>query len=273
MPESIGSFTPSAVIEAIETSLMDSSAALGRSEDGIVFRGSDVTWVYTGTPALSRVLGARFTSGDVQDRVLEILNYFKSWDASVSWVVGPSSYPPKLGDYLHASGFGIGETWLGMAMDLSHLPVATKQSASALDIQLVSDDEGLRAWATLRAGLADDSQEAAYVFSPENAGGDARSRYYLGYLDGRPVSRAMSFRRGDVVGLYWLDTILEHRGKGYRAAMVRRAMQDAAASSAKALVMAAPIGGQSFCEQLGFKLYCQFNVYSWPPARTTSPLC
>jgi hypothetical protein len=271
MPEPIGNFSPSAVIEAIEASLVDSSAALGRSEDGIVFRGSDVTWVYTGGPALSRVLAARFTSEDVQDRVLEILGYFKSWDASVSWVVGPSSYPPGLGDYLHASGFGIFETWMGMAMNLSHLPKI--ECPPELDIQHVCDDEGLRAWATLAADPAcQDPREAVNVFSPGNAGSDSRCRYYLGSLNGKPISRAMTVRRDDVVGLYWVATMNEHSGKGYCEAMVRRAMQDAAASSAKAIVMAVPSSGQSFCEQLGFKPYCQFNVYNWPPVKR-APVC
>src|SRR5205085_1704839 len=122
MSQPIGPLSPSAVIEAIEGNLVDSSAALGRSEDAVVYRGSDVTWIYTGTPLASRVLSARFTPEDAQDRVAEIHRFFKEWSAPVSWVVGPSSYPPTLGEYLSASGFGNGESWTGMAMDLSNLP-------------------------------------------------------------------------------------------------------------------------------------------------------
>jgi len=262
MPEAIGSFSPSAVIEAIEASLVDSSTALGRSEDGIVFHGSDVTWVYSGCPTLSRVLCARFTSDGVQDRVLEILGYFKSWDASVSWVVGPTSYPPALGDYLHASGFGICETWIGMAMNLAERPrVVTPRGFS---VRQVKDEEQLQAWAT----LCHEEREVVDIFAPTNAGGDARSRYYLGYFNGRPVSRAMTFRRDDVVGLYWVATINEHRRKGFCSALLNHAMDDAAASGAKAIVMAVPVGVQSYCENIGFKPYCHFDVYNWPPPVT-----
>jgi ribosomal protein S18 acetylase RimI-like enzyme len=258
MPEAIGSFSPSAVIEAIEASLVDSSTALGRSEDGIVFHGSDVTWVYSGCPTLSRILCARFTSEGVQDRVLEILGYFKSWDASVSWVVGPTSYPPALGDYLHASGFGICETWIGMAKNLADLPKI--ESPGGFTVRHIQDDASLHTWGTLCR-----QDREANIFAPENAGGDSRSRYYLGYLNGEPISRAMTFRRDDVAGLYWVATINEHRHKGFCAAMVRHAMEDAAASGAKAMVMAVSADGQSFCENLGFKPYCQFDVYNWPP--------
>jgi GNAT superfamily N-acetyltransferase len=259
MPQAIGSFSPSAVIEAIEASLVDSSTALGHSEDGIVFHGSDVTWVYSGCPTLSRVLCARFTSDGVQDRVLEILGYFKSWDASVSWVVGPTSYPPALGDYLHAIGFGICETWIGMAMNLAERPkVGTPRGFS---IQHVSDEARLHAW----AALFQEEREVVDIFAPANAGGDARSRYYLGCLNGRPVSRAMTFRRDDVVGLYWVATIKEQRRKGFSAAVIHQAMEDAAHAGAKAIVMAVPVGSQSFCEKIGFKPYCHFDVYNWPP--------
>jgi GNAT superfamily N-acetyltransferase len=270
--ESIGNIAPSAVIEAIETSLVDSSTALGRSEDGIVFHGSDVTWVYTGVPTLSRVLGARFTTDDVQDRVSEILGYFKTLETPVSWVVGPSTYPPTLGDYLSASGFGIGDKWMGMAMNLARRP--KMHLPRGLEIKQVSDDQGLTDWAKLWAdGDGEDQHGAVNLFSPENAGGDSRACYYLGYYNGQPASRAMTFRRDNIVGVYWVAAKNEYRGHGFRSAMVRRAMDDAASAGASALVMAVPSDGLSFSEKLGFKPYCEFSVYNWPRLPNRSDVC
>jgi hypothetical protein len=270
MAESIGNYSPPAVIEAIERNLTDSSTALGRSEDGIVYHGSDVTWVYTGHRTMSRVLGARFTSEDVQDRVAQIHGYFKQWDAGVSWVVGPSSYPPALGDYLDASGFGISESWMGMAMDLSDLK--KYETPKRLQIQKVDDEAGFRTWATFWENPACENLEGAInVFSPDNAGSDPHCKYYLGRVNDKPVARAMTFRRDDVVGLYWIATLKEHNDQSFSAAMAHQAMQDAAAAGAKTAVMAVSTTGQNFCEKLGFKPYCQFNVYNWPrsPQRPT----
>src|ERR1700744_325047 len=124
MAEPIANFSPESIIEAIEGNLIDSSVALGRTEDGVVFRGSDVTWVYTGYRALSRVMRARFSPDEAEDRVAEIAECFRQWNAPVVWVVGPSSFPPELGEYLGDSGFGNNEIWMGMAADLSAIPAS-----------------------------------------------------------------------------------------------------------------------------------------------------
>src|ERR1700722_15205064 len=122
MPDPIANHSPEAVIEAIEGNLIDASVALGRTEEGVVFRGSDVTWVYTGYRALSRVMRARFSPEEAEDRVAEIAECFRQWDARVVWVVGPSPWPPQLNDYLHDAGFNTNETWMGMAVDLQAVP-------------------------------------------------------------------------------------------------------------------------------------------------------
>ncbi len=196
MPEAIADLSPQAVIEAIETNLVDSSAVMGRTEDGVVYRGQDVTWVYTGFPSLSRVLRARFTDESAEDRVQEILAYFKQWDASVSWVLGPSSWPLSLAQTLHAHGFGSGETWTGMAMDLRNgpQPVATPDG---LRIGTASDDAGMKTWAGLSAEAQSQNgfDGASGIFTPDNAGGDPRCRYYIGYLDEQPVSRDVFLER------------------------------------------------------------------------------
>jgi GNAT superfamily N-acetyltransferase len=274
MPEAIAQFSPEAVIEAIESNLVDASAALGRTMEGVVFRGSDVTWVYTGFPSLSRVLLARFPQEEAEDRVAEILSYFKQWDAAVSWVVGPTSWPPKLGEYLHEQGFGSSEVWTGMAMDLTALPPQLDRP-DGLRIQTVTDTTGLRSWATLSPDPAEhgDDEGAVHVFAPDNAGGDARSRYYLAYLDGAPVGRCMSFTRGDTVGLYWITTRPEFRDRGIAAAVAHKALEDAHENGARVAVMPASVRGQTLCGRLGFKAYCQFSVYVWPPSPIRMPPC
>jgi len=285
----IGNFSPTAVIEAIEGNLVDSSAALGRSDEGVVFHGSDVTWVYTGLAGFSRVLRARFTE-DAEDRVAQIHEYFKQWNAAVSWVVGPSSYPTLLGEYLSARGFGIHETWVGMAMDLP-CPISSDKNAPApataltpalsrrergaqLQIREVEDEMGLAAWAGLWAdSVAADVDSAVNLFSSGNAAGDKRCRYYLGWINEKPVARAMTFQRNDVVGLYWISSIVTQNSDEIRMAMARRALYDAARAGAKAAVMVVPSDGQSFSEGLGFKPYCQFNTYCWPPAPSFAAVC
>jgi hypothetical protein len=276
MPQPIAEISPEAVIEAIEGNLVEASTVLGRTMDGVVFRGTDVTWVYTGFPALSRVLLARFPQEDAEDRVAEVLSYFKQWDAAVSWVVGPTSWPPRLGEYLHNQGFGSSEVWTGMAMDLRQLASPQLDRAVGLRIQAVNDDAGLRAWATLSPETNGHTQEletegSVSLFGPDQAGGDSRSRYYVAYLDSAPVSRCMSFTRNGVTGLYWLATLPAHRGRGIAAAVGHRALDDARSLGARLAVMPASFRGVTLCQRLGFQPYCQFSIYAWPPAPLRMP--
>jgi hypothetical protein len=273
MPEPIANYSPESVIEAIETNLIDSSVALGRTEEGVVFRGSDVTWVYTGYRALSRVMRARFSPEEAEDRVAEIAECFRQWDAPVMWVIGPSTWPPELKDYLHDSGFNTNENWMGLAVDLQAIPTPAAQKES-LRIELVTEKPQLDAWTLLSDEMwpADAKAGALNIFSPENAGGDPRCRYYLGYIGDKPVVRGMACVRGETAGLYWINTKPEYREHGYDLALATRALIDAREGGAKLGVMPVRGPGSTF-EKLGFKPYCQFNVYAWPASPAKIPVC
>ncbi len=272
MPDSIANCSPEAVIEAIENNLIDASVALGRTEDGVVFRGSDVTWIYTGYRALSRVIRARFSALEAEDRVAEIAECFRQWDAPVAWVIGPTSFPPELGGYLQDSGFRISETWMGMAVDLAQLPAPGNTS---LKIELITEKAQLETWAMLNndqwTGNAADG--ALNIFSPENAGGDPRCRYYLGYMNNKPVVRGMACVRGDVAGLYWLNAKPGLGEEGFDFALALRALSDARESGARLGVMPVRVQSSALCKRLGFAPYCQFNIYGWPAAAPQIPVC
>ena len=274
LPQIITDLSPQAVVDAIESNLIEASATLGRSANGVVYRGPDVAWVYTGFPLLSRVMRARFSSEEAEDRVSKILGCFKKWDASVSWIISPGSSPMKLGELLHNAGFGSSESRSAMAMTLStDLADSDPAWPVGLRIQTVSDEVGLRAWATLSSDAVfhGDSDGAVQIFSPANAGGDSRCRYYLGYLDGQPIARAMSFADGDVTVIYWLTTLRTHRGRGVGKAMAHRLLSDARQSGSRMAVISTPQTGLELCRQMGFKSYCQFHVYHWPPSPLRMP--
>jgi GNAT superfamily N-acetyltransferase len=138
---------------------------------------------------------------------------------------------------------------------------------AGLRVALVSDAAALAAWAAL--GTEPTTKErvdrSPGIFAPDNAGGDARCKYYLGYLNGSPVARGMTFSRKDSVGLYWLSTLAQHQGNGIGAAMAHRALSDARAAGAKLAVMAGADNSRPLVRQFGFHTYCQFNIFSWPP--------
>jgi hypothetical protein len=272
MPESIGNYSPEGVIDAIEGNLVDAAVAMGRTEDGVVFRGSDVSWVYTGFPTLNRIMRARFTDEQAEDRVAEIAECFRQWNAPVVWIMGPSTWPPHLPDYLQDSGFSHTETWMGVAADLGIMPVIPP--GKDLRIELVTEAEPLKIWAQLSAEhWPADSTGAASIFSPQSAGSDPRCRYYLGYLNNKPVVRGMACVKGDTAGLYWISSPPEHRGVGFDLAVAGRALSDAKEGGAKLAVMPIRDSHSPLCQKLGFKPYCQFSVYGWPSSPAKIQVC
>lgn len=273
MPDPIANRSPEEVIEAIEGNLVDASVALGRTEDGVVFRGSDVTWVYTGYGALNRVMRARFAPEEAEDRVAEIAECFRQWNAPVAWFMGPTSFPPEMGDYLHEAGFSSNEQWMGMAGDLANLP--RPAAAASLRIEVISEKQALEDWAALSSeGWGGDGAEAALsIFSAENAGSDPRCRYYLGYAGGKPAVRGVSCVRSDIVGLYWISCRPEIREAGYDIALANQALTDARNDGARLGLMPVRTSQSALCQRLGFKPYCQFNVYTWPAGTRQTPVC
>jgi hypothetical protein len=278
MPEPIGNYSPEAVIEAIEENMIDAAVAMGRTENGVVFRGNDVSWVYTGFPALNRVMRAKFTGEEAEDRVAEIAECFRQWHAPVIWVIGPSTWPPQLPEYLKDASFSHSETWMGTAADLSNIPSLSPDSQlrdNQLRVERITHAEQLKAWTLLdtQRWTGDAGSAAINIFSPANTGGDPRCRFYLGYLNDKPVVRGMACVNGDTAGLYWLNTVPEHREAGFDLALASQAMSDARQGGAHLAVMPTPNSQSPLCQKLGFRPYCQFNIYAWPPPPSKAPVC
>jgi hypothetical protein len=158
-----------------------------------------------------------------------------------------------------------------MALDLAAWSLDPNLSEN-LRVERVVDPESLAAWARLGDETGPETDPAVTIFSPANAGGDPRCRFYLGFAGGKPVSRGMAFLRGDTVGLYWLDKLPDRSDSGSERAVIARALQDARTAGAVTAVVPAGTAVRATLTELGFKSYCQFNVYSWPPEPIKMPV-
>jgi hypothetical protein len=81
----------------------------------------------------------------------------------------------------------------------------------------------------------------------------------------------MSFMSEETVGLYWVNTLPGTANQNIAPLLVHRALSDAKESGAKIGVMAVPHSGEALCAKLGFKPYCQFHAYGWPPSPLRMP--
>jgi hypothetical protein len=245
--------------------------AMGRTPDGVVLRGNDVAWVYTGFATLNRVLGGRFTDEEAEDRVAEIAECFHQWNAPVSWMTGPSTWPPQLADYLNDNGFVRSEITTGMAADLRS-PLPPAPVIEGLRIELLADPEQFKIWTTLNTEPwpREATAAAKAILTPDNAGSDPRCRFYLGYLHNQPVVRGMACVKGDVAGLHWISTATDHRDSeaesALQIALANRALSDARDAEANLAVLVTPHPASLLCRQFHFQTFCLFTSYGWPAA-------
>ena len=269
MPDAIGSFSPEAVIEAIEENLVDAAMAMGRTPDGVVLRGSDVAWVYTGYAALNRVLRARFTEAEAEDRVAEIAECFQKWNAPVTWIIGPSTWPPQLPDALRDNGFTCRETTSGLAADLRPA-LPAPPVIPGFRIELITDAAQFELWTVLNTEPwpGNTTTAAAAILTPENAGSDSRCRFYLGYLNDQPAVRGMVCAKGDVAGLHWIATGAQQHdwveNSALELALANHALTEARDAGATLAIFTTPEPVSPFCQKLRFQIYCQLTRFTWP---------
>jgi hypothetical protein len=78
-------------------------------------------------------------------------------------------------------------------------------------------------------------------------------RYYLGAVDGEPVTTGVGVTFGDSVGIFNIATPPPHRRHGYGAAVTRRAVADGLAAGATWAWLQSSTDGYAVYERLGFR--------------------
>ncbi|MEZ4520719.1 MAG: GNAT family N-acetyltransferase [Thermomicrobiales bacterium] len=74
-------------------------------------------------------------------------------------------------------------------------------------------------------------------------------RLWVGYVDGKPVTTAIAHVEFDVVGVYWISTLPDARGRGYGTAMTDIAAR--AQPDLPAVLQSSDLGGPIY-ERMGF---------------------
>lgn len=85
---------------------------------------------------------------------------------------------------------------------------------------------------------------------------------YVGYSNGRAVTTAASVITGDVIGLYSVATLPQHRRLGFAESIMRRVIQEARESrGVSRTVLQATSSGLSLYEAMGYRTVTSFNVF------------
>jgi GNAT superfamily N-acetyltransferase len=260
-----------------EANLCEFSLQLGMG--GEVYDGSDVKWVYTGNMGLNRVLDARFSHDDAEDRINELLEMFAGRGTMPHWITSPSTTPRDMMERLERRGFQH-VPWSGMAADLNNLP-DTIAKPEALRILEVTSPALMRPWSQTMCrgfGWPDDVYESVYrLFAGLGVCGLIPWHHYLGYIDDQPVSTCTVYEGSGSLGVYMVSVIPSFRHQGIGTATTWHALRDAREAGHRiAVLQASPMGNRVY-ESLAFEKHCDMTLYmpalsqDWATREFSSP--
>jgi ribosomal protein S18 acetylase RimI-like enzyme len=266
-----------AIQTAIEANMCTYWLSLAQGPAAERWDGSDLKWAYTGSPVLNRVAGAQLDEDQTDARIAEVLQRFRGWGAGVTWLTGPSTRPPDLGQRLLRQGFSHQDTWTGMALDLS--AAATPDSGPpGLTVGPADGGAARRVWLDVVGTAFRLPPAARGVFGrlPSRAGATegpdgALWRRYLGFLDGRPVSAAALVGAAGAAGVYLVGTVPGARQRGFATALTHHVLAEARALGYDLAVLQATNEGRGLYRKLGFVEYGVIEVYRWTPPQRWGP--
>lgn len=258
-------FSAAALAAAIEENGAEFLMAMGRAGGGEE-RDDQLRWTIGGSPIdyHNAVVAAHLDVADADVAIAASLVSMRAHGVPGSWHLGPGMTPADLGQRLVDHGFDYVGDDIGMAADLDAL--RPSPLPAGLAIGRVATPEDLAVWVeTLGRGFGEGPGEANWVGEVYSKLGFENPlwRYYLGWLDGRPVATATLFLGAGVAGVYFVFTVPEARNRGIGAALTLAPLLEARALGYRIGVLGASTMGEPVYRRLGFREYCRIGLFEW----------
>ncbi len=203
-------------------------------------------------------------SGDVDAKIDRLIAAYDARNVDHFWVVHPTSAPEDLDARLAARGFEEVEVCPGMVV----APVELKTSETPDHITFLEigpEEEGpTTEFVAHRWGVPDQDRALIRRFFVENRIGHegAPLRGWLAELEGKPVGKAFTYRKDNVVGLYGVATREEARGRGVGQAICEHALKQSCGEGVDLLVLHSTPMAVTLYEKLGFHHVAPFRIFS-----------
>jgi GNAT superfamily N-acetyltransferase len=205
------------------------------------------------------VTDTHLRSEEADSRIAKMMTYFNQFNLPFAWWVGPTDEPEDLSSRLEKCGLTHAEDHIGMFKDLSNWKESTEvpqiEIKRALDLKALSDfasvlTNGNPSFVRYFERLSESPlQETDPV------------ELYVGYVDGKPVTRGMMVLYAGVAGMHYLSTAPDARRKGYAAAIHQHRFKRAKELGYTAAVVLASPEAVSLDRKQGFEEYCRFKEF------------
>ena len=220
-------------------------------------------------PMSNFVFRSRFSSQEVDTRIEEMIDFFKSKNLPVTWLVGPCCKPKDIGQHLVSHGLAWEVDVGGMTIDLrlmnEDLPVpegiTIKRVANESDMEqyLIPFGKGFEFPDIVVDGWR--KMDSSHGF-----GKRLQRANYVGLMNGVPVSCTTLFKAFDLAGIYCVATVPEMRRKGVATALIVDALREARDEGYESGLLQAKAMGASVYRRIGFvDQPCKISWYVWQP--------
>lgn len=233
---------------AVEWNQVERVRWMARVNDVESHDDGDVFWTYSPREHWpgNQIVGAQFGATVARQRVAELLRHHLERRTACNWAIGSATEPAELGVILRENGFSCRIHCRAMAAALAPQPV-NLESIPSVDFQQSYVPVSLQPITTSRRRAQFDGLVAVGRLRPQRV-------WYFGAIDSSiPVGTATLFEGAGVAGIYDVEVIPSHRGRGIATQLVLAAMRLAGEHGFKTMVLSATAAGQGVYERLGFR--------------------
>jgi ribosomal protein S18 acetylase RimI-like enzyme len=252
------------MIHSIENNLAAYPFFLSRLPNSVLHDDPDLLWIESGVPIFfyNGVFKCNLPSGDIHHVINEVIQKFRKRNLSFIWQIGPSSRPADLCEQLIASGFKHDESEPGMALDLQSFKEEDSIQHSDFIIKKVVNDKMLNEWVRVWVfGAPEYISLTQKIHLQLGYRGNLPWKYYLGYLNDKPVATVMLFLAKGVAAIHYVVTLPEARNQGIGTAMTTFALKEAKRAGYRIAILTASDEGINIYKRLGFQEYCTISKY------------
>lgn len=265
-------------VDAIEANLVATWAAFACLPQAEVVDRPELARLLTGEPfAVSNGifrarLGGAGDSGSVDESIDgaidEAIEPFRRRGLPFSWLVGPGSRPPDLGERLAARGLRFLGSWPGMAIDLDRLddPPALP---SGVTVERVASEAALGEWTEVFArgfsmpeGVGDFFRRAFVLLGLDES---RPLQHFLARVDGEPAACSSVSLADGVAGIYNVATLPAARNRGLGSVVSTLPLHVGRASGSRLAILHATDMAVNVYRRLGFREHCRIGQYIWDP--------
>jgi len=267
MSEVLQDLSATALANAIEANMYATTPFAYDWPHAEVYSGDDLSWCITDIafPSCNAVFRVRLKPEDVDKTIENLIARGKARKVPLEWWIGQDTKPANLGERLLAHGFTHHGDGAGMAIDL----LAMNEDVSVpsgMTITRVEDVDTLKKWCHVTSvgfGIPAHAEAPLLEYFTGLIDLKLPVRYYLAWLDGKPVATSMYLLAEGVAGLYFVATLPEARQQGIGFAVTLKPLQEARELGYRAGILQASKMGEPVYRRMGFKEYSRIGSYVW----------